>query len=150
MSLETKIMAAMKEAMLKKDEGALRGIRAIKAAIILAKTEKGSNGELNEEGEIKLLQKLVKQRRDSLEIFQKENRTDLAQKETDEIAVIEKFLPQQMNADELRSYLKDLIAKLGVTDAKGMGQIMGTANKELAGRADGKSISIIVKELLGN
>ena len=150
MSLETKIMAAMKEAMLKKDEGALRGIRAIKAAIILAKTEKGSNGELNEEGEIKLLQKLVKQRRDSLEIFQKENRTDLAQKETDEITVIEKFLPQQMNADELRSYLKDLIAKLGVADAKGMGQIMGTANKELAGRADGKSISIIVKELLGN
>jgi len=150
MSLETKIMAAMKEAMLKKDEGALRGIRAIKAAIILAKTEKGSNGELNEEGEIKLLQKLVKQRRDSLEIFQKENRTDLAQKEMDEIAVIEKFLPQPMNADELRSYLKDLIAKLGVTDAKGMGQIMGTANKELAGRADGKSISMIVKELLGN
>lgn len=144
------IMAEMKQAMLTKNEAALRGIRAIKAAIILAKTEKGASGEMTEETEIKLLQKLVKQRRDSLEIFQKENRTDLAQKEIEEIAIIEKFLPQQMGADELRTYLKGLIEKLGVTDAKGMGQIMGTANKELAGKADGKTISTIVKELLGN
>lgn len=150
MSLEAKIMAEMKQAMLNKDESGLRGIRAIKAAIILAKTEKGSTGEINEEQEIKLLQKLVKSRRDSLEIFQKENRADLAQKEIEEIAVIEKFLPQQMNADDLKVYLKSLIDKLGVTDAKGMGQIMGAANKELAGKADGKSISSIVKELLGN
>jgi uncharacterized protein len=150
MSLETKVMDAMKDAMRSKDEGALRGIRAIKAAIILAKTEKGSTGEVNEEQEMKLLQKLVKQRKEAMEIFQKENRNDLAKKEADEIAVIEKFLPQQMSQDELRSELKKIIETTGAKTPQDMGKIMGVASKQFAGRADGKAISEIVRELLAN
>lgn len=148
MSLEQKIMAEMKEAMKNKNEASLRGLRAIKAAIIVAKTEKGANGEINEDGEMKLLQKLLKQRKDSLEIFEKENRADLAQKEKEEIAVIEKFLPAPMSADELRNALKNIIAEVGASGAADMGKVMGTATKTLAGKADGKSISAMVKELL--
>ena len=149
MSLEQKIMADMKTAMLNKDEAGLRGIRAIKAAIILAKTEKGASDVLSEETEIKLLQKLAKQRKDSIEIFEKENRTDLAQKEKDELAIIEKFLPAQMSADELKNILKGIIAEVGATSAADMGKVMGAANKVVGGKADGKSISAAVKELLG-
>ncbi len=138
----------MKEAMKNKNEASLRGLRAIKAAIIVAKTEKGANGEINEDGEMKLLQKLLKQRKDSLEIFEKENRADLAQKEKEEIAVIEKFLPAPMSADELRNALKNIIAEVGASGAADMGKVMGTATKTLAGKADGKSISAMVKELL--
>ena len=148
MSLEQKIMTELKAAMLAKDEAALRSLRAIKAAILLAKTSEGSNGELNEEGEIKLLQKLVKQRKDSLEIYQKQNRADLAQKEEEEISIIEKFLPIQMSAEELRNELEKIISETGASTPADMGKVMGAATKKLAGQADGKTISAMVKELL--
>src|SRR6188474_975260 len=112
MSLEQKIMAELKTAMLAKDEKTVRSLRAVKAAIILAKTAEGSGGELKEDDEIKLLQKLVKQRKDSLEIFQQQNRADLAQKEQEEIQVIEKFLPQQLSAEELRSEVASIISEV--------------------------------------
>lgn len=148
MSLEQNVMTEMKEAMKAKDEAALRGLRAIKAEIIKAKTDPGANGEVSEETEIKLLQKLVKQRKDSLEIFQKQNREDLAKKELEEIAIIEKFLPKQLGTDELKELLKKIIAEVGATSAADMGKVMGAANKQLAGKADGKTISTAVKELL--
>jgi uncharacterized protein len=148
MNLEQKIMGDLKAAMLAKDEAALRSLRAIKAAILLAKTSEGSSGELKEEDEIKLLQKLVKQRKDSLEIFQQQNRTDLAQKEQEEIAVIEKFLPKQMSPEEIKTELKRIIAATGASSPADMGKIMGVATKQLAGKADGKTISALVKELL--
>ena len=148
MSLEQKIMGDLKTAMLAKDEKALRSLRAIKAAILLAKTSEGSGGELKEEDEIKLLQKLVKQRKDSLEIFQQQNRTDLAQKEQEEIAIIEKFLPTQLSPDEIKAELATIIGEVGASSPADMGKIMGVATKKLAGKADGKTISALVKELL--
>jgi uncharacterized protein YqeY len=148
MSLEQKIMADLKTAMLAKDEKTLRGLRAIKAAILLAKTSEGAGGELKEEDETKLLQKLVKQRKDSLEIYQQQNRTDLAQKEQEEIEVIEKFLPKQLSQEELQLEIKKIIAETGATSAADMGKVMGVATKKLAGKADGKTISLTVKELL--
>jgi uncharacterized protein YqeY len=148
MNLETQVMAAMKEAMKAKDEALLRGLRAIKAEIIKAKTEPGANGAISAEGELKLLQKLVKQRRDSLEIYTQQNRADLAQKEQEEINVIEKFLPKQLNETELEEALKNIIAELGVSSATEMGKVMGVATKQLAGKADGKAISATVKKLL--
>lgn len=148
MSLEQKIMAEMKEAMKAKDEPVLRGLRAIKAEIIKAKTEPGANGEISEDGELKLLQKLVKQRKDSLEIFQQQNRADLAQKEQEEISVIEKFLPKQLSEAELKEAVAAVIAEVGATSPADMGKVMGAASKKLAGQADGKAISAVVKELL--
>jgi uncharacterized protein YqeY len=148
MSLEQKIMADLKTAMLAKDEKALRGLRAIKAAILLAKTSEGASGELKEEDETKLLQKLVKQRKDSLEIYEQQNRRDLAQKEHEEIEVIERFLPKQLSAEELQLELKKIIAETGATSAADLGKVMGVATKRLAGKADGKTISLTVKELL--
>ena len=148
MSLEQKIMGELKTAMLAKDEAGLRSLRAIKAAILLAKTSEGSHGELKEEDEIKLLQKLVKSRKDSLEIFQQQNRTDLADKEKEEIEVIEKFLPKQMSPEELQSEIKKIIAETGASSPADMGKVMGAATKKLAGKADGKTISAMVKELL--
>ncbi|MBC7948426.1 MAG: GatB/YqeY domain-containing protein [Chitinophagaceae bacterium] len=148
MSLEQKIMTELKAAMLAKNEAGLRSLRAVKAAILLAKTSEGAGGELKEEDEIKLLQKLVKQRKDSLEIFQQQNRTDLAKKEEEEIEVIEKFLPKQMSADELKVIIAKIIADTGANSPADMGKVMGAATKQLAGKADGKSISAIVKELL--
>jgi uncharacterized protein len=148
MGLEQKIMAELKTAMLAKDEKTVRSLRAVKAAIILAKTAEGSGGELKEDDEIKLLQKLVKQRKDSLEIFQQQNRTDLAQKEQEEIQVIEKFLPQQLSADELKKELEKIIAETGAASPADMGKVMGAATKKLAGKTDGKAISAAVKELL--
>lgn len=148
MSLEQKVMPELKAAMLAKNEGALRGLRAIKAAIILAKTSEGANGELKEGDEVKLLQKLVKQRKDSLEIYQKQNRPDLAVKEEEEIAVIEKFLPKQLSEDELKTILSAIIAESGASSAADMGKVMGLATKQLAGQADGKTIGALVKELL--
>jgi uncharacterized protein YqeY len=147
-SLEQKIMVDLKAAMLAKDEAALRSLRAIKAAILLAKTAEGATGELSEEAEIKLLQKMVKQRKDSLEIFQQQSRPELAQKEIEEIAVIEKFLPKQMDEAALRSALAAIVARVGASSAADMGKVMGAANKELAGKADGKTIAALVKELL--
>jgi uncharacterized protein YqeY len=148
MSLEQKVMADLKDAMKAKDEAALRGLRAIKAAIIIAKTSEGAGGELKEEDETKLLQKLVKQRRDSLEIFKKQNREDLAQKEEEEISIIEKFLPKQMTAEELKSQLSDIISQSGASSPADMGKVMAAATKQFAGKADGKAISAAVKELL--
>lgn len=141
-------MGALKTAMLAKDEKTVRGLRAIKAAIILAKTSEGAGGELKAEDETRLLQKLVKQRKDSLEIYQQQNRPDLAQKEEEEIIVIEKFLPRQLSAEELREKLSGIIAGTGASSAADMGKVMGIATKQLAGMADGKTISTMVKELL--
>ncbi|MBN8865041.1 MAG: GatB/YqeY domain-containing protein [Sphingobacteriales bacterium] len=148
MNLEQKIMAELKTAMLAKDEKALRSLRAVKAAILLAKTAEGGSGELKEEEEIKLLQKLVKQRKDSLDIFMQQNRPDLAQKEQEELDVIEKFLPKQMSADELREALTAIIAQTGAQSPADLGKVMGMATKQLAGKADGKAISTMVKEML--
>lgn len=148
MSLEQKIMGELKTAMLAKNEKSLRSLRAIKAAILLAKTSEGAGGDLKEEDEIKLLQKLIKQRKDSLEIYTQQNRADLAQKEKEEIEVIEKFLPQQLSADELRTELKQIITETGAKSPADMGKVMGVANKKFAGKADGKTISALVKEML--
>lgn len=148
MNLEQKIMADLKTAMLAKDEKTVRSLRAIKAAIILAKTSEGAGGEIKEEDEVKLLQKLVKQRKDSLEIFQQQNRTDLAQKEQEEIEVIEKFLPKQLSGEELKAIITTIIAETGASSPADMGKVMGVATKQLAGKADGKAISTLVKELL--
>ena len=149
MSLEQKIMADLKTAMLAKDEKSLRGLRAIKAAILLAKTSEGAGGELKEDDETKLLQKLVKQRKDSLEIYEQQKRTDLAQKEQEEIEVIEKFLPKQLSAEELQAEIKNIIAETGATSSADMGKVIGAATKKLSGKADGKTISATVRELLG-
>jgi uncharacterized protein len=148
MSLEQKVMEGMKEAMKAKDEPRLRGLRAIKAEIIKAKTEPGAGGEVSADAELKLLQKMVKQRKDSLEIYQQQNRQDLVQKEQEEISVIEKFLPVQLTEEELKSELQQIIAETGASSAADMGKVMGAATKKLAGRADGKAISAAVKELL--
>ena len=148
MALEQKVMAELKTAMLAKNEGALRGLRAIKAAIILAKTSEGAGGELKEADETKLLQKLVKQRKDSLEIYQQQQRPDLAQKEEEEIAIIEKFLPQQLDESALKAILTKIIAETGATSPADIGKVMGVATKQLAGQADGKTINAIARELL--
>ncbi|MBV8254396.1 MAG: GatB/YqeY domain-containing protein [Chitinophaga sp.] len=148
MSLELNINAEIKTAMLGKKEADLRALRAIKAAILLAKTAEGGSGELTEADETKLLQKLAKQRRDSLEIFQQQNRQDLAVKEEEELVVIERFLPKQMDEAELRAALTEIIASVGASSPADMGKVMGAATKQLAGKADGKAISAMVKELL--
>lgn len=148
MNLEQKIMAEMKDAMKAKDEATLRGMRAIKAEIIKAKTEPGAGGEISEEKELAMLQKMMKQRKDSLEIFQQQGREDLAKKEQEEMAIIERFLPKQMSADELKTELQQIITEVGASSPADMGKVMGVATKRFAGRADGKTISALVKELL--
>jgi len=148
MSLEQKVMTDLKTAMLAKDEKALRSLRAIKAAILLAKTSEGAGGDLKAEDEVKLLQKLLKSRKDSLEIYTAQNRRDLAVKEEEEIAIIEKFLPAQMSPEELKTILLKIIADTGASSPADMGKVMGVATKQLAGKTDGKSISTMVKELL--
>jgi len=150
MSLEQNIMAEMKDAMKSKNEGVLRGLRAIKAEIIKAKTEPGAGGEIDEATEQKFLQKMMKQRKDSLEIFEKQSREDLAVKEREEMAVIEKFLPKQLTEAEIKEAVARLIIEIGATSAADLGKVMGAASKQLAGKADGKTISTIVKELLTN
>ena len=148
MSLEITINQDIKTAMLAKNESALRGLRAIKSALIIARTEKGASDILTEEVEIKVLQKLVKQRKESADIYKSQNREDLYQIEADEIEVIEKYLPKQMSQDDLNTYIKSLITQHNVTSVKEMGKIMGLANKELSGKADGKAISETIKSLL--
>jgi len=130
------------------DEVGLRALRAIKAAVLLAKTAEGASASLSEDAEIKLLQKLVKQRKDSLEIFERQNRMDLAQKEKEELEVIEQYLPKQMSEGEIKTIVAEIVKQTGVTNLSGLGQVMGIATKQLAGKADGKVISAIVKELL--
>ncbi len=148
MALEQLIMAEMKEAMKSKNEGVLRSLRAIKAEIIKAKTEPGAAGEIDEATEQKFLQKMMKQRRDSLEIFEKQGRADLAAKEKEEMEVIERFLPKQLSEAEIKSAVAAIITQTGAASPADMGKVMGVASKQLAGLADGKTISNIVKELL--
>ncbi|MGZ3860902.1 MAG: GatB/YqeY domain-containing protein [Flavisolibacter sp.] len=148
MSLEQKIMGEMKDAMKAKDEAVLRGLRAIKAEIIKAKTEPGAGGSVSEEKEISLLQKMMKQRRDSLEIYQQQGRADLAQKEEEEMAVIGRFLPQQLSPEDLKAALHEIISETGASSPADMGKVMAAATKKLAGRTDGKALSAAVKELL--
>ena len=141
MSLTTQIDQDIKQAMLAKQADRLRALRSIKSALLLAKTEKGAAEELTQDAETKVLQKLAKQRKESADIYKTQNRDDLYQIETDELTVIEEYLPQQMSRFEVEGYLQELIARLGVTSVQEMGKVMGAANKELAGRADGKTIS---------
>jgi len=148
MSLEITINDHLKKAMLAKDEKALRALRAIKAAILLAKTAEGAGDAMTSDAEIKLLQKLVKQRKDSIEIFDQQNRADLSIKEKEELEVIEQYLPKQMSTEEIKQAVAAIIQQTGVTNISGLGQVMGIATKQLAGKADGKAISAIVKELL--
>jgi uncharacterized protein YqeY len=148
MKLVDRINADLKTAMLSRDEIALRGVRAIKAAILMAQTEVGANKELTPEKEIAILQKLVKQRRDSIAIFDQQNRTDLSEKEKEEVAIIEKYLPAQLSEEEIKSKVKEIIASTGAAGMKDMGKVMGEASKALTGKADGSLISQIVKKLL--
>ena len=148
MALEEQIMAEMKDAMKAKNEAALRSLRAIKAEIIKAKTDPGAGGVIDEATEQKFLQKMMKQRRDSLEIFEQQGRADLAVKEKEEMAVIERFLPKQMGLEEIRAAVTKIIGDTGAASPADMGKVMGVASKQLAGLADGKTISAIVKELL--
>ena len=148
MSLQTKVMEALKEAMKAKDTVALESLRAIKSAILLAKTEAGAAEELSEADELKLLQKLVKQRKDSAALYAQQGRNDLAEPELAQMAVIEKFLPAQLSEAEVETALRGIINQVGATTPKDMGKVMGAATKQLAGKADGKLISDIVKKLL--
>lgn len=147
MSLENTLMQDLKEAMKAKDQASLRAIRAAKAAILLFKTD-GSGKQLDEKSEIKLIQKLVKQRQDSLDIYEKQGREDLAKVEREEIEVLQKYLPKQLSEEELKVELKKIISETGAEGMKDMGKVMGAANAKLAGKADGKTISGIVKQLL--
>lgn len=148
MSLQTKVMEALKEAMKAKDTVALESLRAIKSAILLAKTEAGAAEELSEADELKLLQKLVKQRKDSAALYAQQGRNDLAEPELAQMAVIEKFLPAQLSEAEVETALRGIINQVGAARPKDMGKVMGVATKQLAGKADGKLISEIVKRLL--
>lgn len=148
MSLEQKLNGDLKEAMKAKDQAKLRSIRAAKAALLLMKTD-GTGAEITEDREIKLIQKLVKQRKESLDIYIKQGREDLATVEKEEIAVLETYLPEQMGEDELKSTIEGIIEKLGASSMADMGKVMGAASAQLAGKADGKTISILVKEILG-
>ncbi|MCH5596776.1 GatB/YqeY domain-containing protein [Niabella ginsengisoli] len=150
MSLEQTINTDIKTAMLAKDANALTSLRAVKAAILLAKTAEGAKDAISADEEIKIVQKLVKQRKDSLEIFEKQNRPDLAEKEKQEIAVIEKYLPAQLSPEELKAELQKIIAETGASSPADMGKVMGVASKAFAGKADGKAISAMVKELLAS
>ena len=149
MSLINQIDQDIKQAMLAKQADRLRGLRAIKSALLLARTEKGAAEELTKDAEIKVLQKLVKQRKESAEIYKTQNRADLYQIEMDEMNVIEPYLPTQMSRFEIEGYLQELIGRVGATSISDMGKVMGMANKELAGQADGRTISEVVKQLLG-
>lgn len=148
MSLQQLIDQDIKSAMLAKDADRLRGLRAIKAALLLAKTEKGVGDTLTEEAETKVLQKLVKQRKESAEIYQTQNRPDLYQIEIAELEVIEVYLPKQMDRETIMAHVKDAITRSGASSMKDMGKVMLLVNSELSGKADGKAISEVVKELL--
>jgi len=149
MSLITQIDQDIKQAMLGKQEARLRGLRAIKSALLLARTEKGASEDITPETEIKVLQRLIKQRKESADIYKTQNREDLYKIEAEEMEVIEAYLPKQMERSEVAAYLKELIGRVGATSVKDMGKVMGAANKELAGKADGRTISEVVRELLG-
>ena len=147
MSLEQSIMADLKTAMLTKNEAGLRAIRAIKSAILLAKTSAGGK-ELSEEDEVKMLQKLVKQRQESISIYETQQREDLAAPEREEVAIISKYLPEMMSEEDVRKAVKAAIEQTGAKSAAEMGKVMGVVTKALAGKADNKMVSVLVKELL--
>ena len=148
MSLKLKIEQEIKTAMLQKNKDRLRALRAIKAMILIAETEKGAATALSEEAEIKILSRAAKQRRDSLTVYQEQGRKDLADIEWDELVVIEAFLPQQLNAEELETAVREIIKKIGASSPKDMGKVMGMASQELSGKVDGKALSSVVKALL--
>ena len=148
MSLQQELMIKLKEAMKAKDAVALESLRAVKSEILLVQTKGGALSELTKEEEIKLLQKLVKQRKDSAAIYKDQGRADLAEPELAQIAVISQFLPEQMSEDELKKVITNIMKTVGATSIKDMGKVMGMASKELAGKADGKAISTAVKQLL--
>lgn len=148
MSLQQQIMEEMKTAMKAKNTVALESLRAIKSALLLASTEKGAGAELSESDEIKLVQKLVKQRKDSAAIFNEQGRADLAEPELAQAAIIEKFLPEQLTAEEIEKVVVQTIDATGASGMKDMGKVMGIVSKELAGQADGKTISGIVRQKL--
>ncbi len=149
MSLQEKVMQELKAAMKVKDTVTLESLRAIKSALLLAQTEKGASGTVSEADELKLLQKLVKQRKDSASIFKEQGREDLAAPELEQAAVIEKFLPKQLSASEIEAIVDKVIEQTGAETMKDMGKVMGLVTKELAGQADGKTISGIVRSKLG-
>jgi uncharacterized protein YqeY len=148
MSLQEKVMTALKEAMKAKDQTALTALRAVKSAILLAQTESGASDSLTEEQELKLLQKLVKQRKDSAAIYLEQGRKDLAAPEMDEAEIINQFLPEALSEDEIEKIVVKTIGSVGAQGMKDMGKVMGIVSKELAGRADGKTISNIVRAKL--
>jgi uncharacterized protein YqeY len=148
MSLKSTIESEIKQAMLAKDKDRLRALRAIKSQIMLAETEKGRGGELSEDTEMKLLTKAAKQRKDSIEVFEQQNRDDLAATEKSELAVIESFLPKQLSEEEVEAEVKKVIEEVGAAGPQDMGKVMGAATKKLAGKADGKLISSLAKKLL--
>jgi len=147
MDFHKKLNDDLKQAMRSKDQAALRSIRSIKAAVLLAQTD-GSGNEVDEAKFIQIIQKLIKQRKDSLEIYIKQEREDLAVVEREEIEVISRYLPEQMSEEDLAAFIKGLIDKTGASSMKDMGKVMGMANKELAGKAEGKAISLEVKKQL--
>ena len=148
MALQQQIDQDIKAAMLAKDDARLRGLRAIKAALLLAKTEKGASENVSEETEIRVLQKLVKQRRESADIYKAQNREDLYTIEMEELQVIEGYLPKQLGREEILAHVQKAIGQVGASGIKDMGKVMGVVNKELAGKADGRTISELVKEAL--
>lgn len=148
MSLKIQIEGDIKKAMLAREKDELKALRAIKAMILMAETEKGGTGEVSEDTEMKLLMKAVKQRKDSAQIYKDQGREDLLVVEEAEIAVIEKYLPQQLSESDVRAELEKIIAQVGATGPQDMGKVMGMASKAMAGKADGKTISVIVKSIL--
>ncbi|MBD99393.1 MAG: glutamyl-tRNA amidotransferase [Verrucomicrobia bacterium] len=148
MALSDQINTEIKLAMKAKDKVQLESLRAIKSALLLAATEKGSNGEPDESAETKILQKLVKQRKDAAEIFRNENRIELAEAEEAQIEIIAKFLPEQLGEEQIRAVINRIVTDTNASSMKDMGRVMGIANKELAGKADGKLIANIVKTQL--
>lgn len=148
MSLKARIEADIKSAMLAKDKDRLRALRSVKSLILLAETEKGAKAELTEDDEIKLLTKAAKQRRESAEVYQSQNRQDLEAVELSELSVIEEYLPKQLSEEEILEKLKEIISETGAQGPQDMGKVMGVATKYLAGQADGKVISVLVKSLL--
>ena len=148
MSLKIKIEGEIKQAMLNKDKNRLTALRSVKSLILLAETEKGAKTSLTDEAEMKLLTKAAKQRRDSMQIYEQQKRNDLAQIEAKELAIIEEFLPAQLNESQVRAEVEKIIAQMGASEPQEMGKVMGVATKALAGRSDGKMIARIVRELL--
>ena len=148
MSLQGELMMKIKEAMKAKDSVALESLRAIKSEILLAKTKSGATEDISEDDELKIIQKLVKQRKDSAALYSEQGREDLAEPELAQVKIIAQFLPAQMSEEDLKKFISEIITKTGAASMKDMGKVMGMASKQLAGKADGKTISNIVKNLL--